>query len=549
MISATIKGKQCNTIKDFYSIVIPKIKYSQCDKTIHLVSDFYDDFLISGKRLPEKNIVVEWHKLLTWYIDQPDATLFVRKYEGGKKNNEWDNRRGAVIQFNDGFEIAYASNFLAHDIFLMAYHGFVPSKNDFMSSIKNRELHITSGTKVEKEIKLYPSANKGLSYCYLAHIMDVNGEYLRDDGSYRRLSKPEVDWLFPRGVASDWKNSSDKVWHISRKLSNSEKELVKAHCIRFLDPMNYYLTPLTKHCRHTLTGFKKNIGEFSPLTFYIHQQYKNIFKDSYNHLIERGKFIEKKPKGYTGKEVINLEYSVDMVSPNDEDTSATTIFPEDVLLNPTKQGLPSAAEEFINELGDFMRTRSQLSERSVRIYLGRIKKLMDSGYSVNDICGEIDTMIAAHAKGGKSYNPTDSGNTSAALSQVKKMIQYPYICYNLGYQSFPQADEHITGYCIEGDTITISKTCGFSPLSDTVKVIPKKDLQKLIYILEEANKNFLFAKSNTCIRSAHGTNNYSYDYTYGRNSGKDCNALFKGNSTLALNLQTQYNDLIDKLTK
>lgn len=199
-----------------------------------------------------------------WYIDQPNAPLFIRKYEAGKNEGEWDNRRGCVVQFQDGFEIVYASNFLAHDIFLMAYHGFVPSKADFMTAVKNRELRITSGTKIEKEIRLYPSANKGLGYCYLAHIMDVNGRYLRDDGSYKELSKSEIDWIFPRGVASDWTNSPNKIWHVSRNLSDSEKELAKAHCLRFLDPMNYYLTPLTKHCVHTIPGFKKHWRVFLP---------------------------------------------------------------------------------------------------------------------------------------------------------------------------------------------------------------------------------------------------------------------------------------------
>ena len=155
MRTTIINNKTCSTIEDFYSISVPKIRYSQTKHPIPLVCDFYQEFLVDGKRLPDKQVVEEWHDLLMWYINQPDAVFFVRKYEGGKKNGEWDNRRGAVVQFDDGFEIVYSSNFLAHDIFLMAYHGFVPDKNDFMTTIKNRKLHITSGTKVEKEIRTY----------------------------------------------------------------------------------------------------------------------------------------------------------------------------------------------------------------------------------------------------------------------------------------------------------------------------------------------------------------------------------------------------------
>lgn len=214
-----------------------------------------------------------------------------------------------MIRFNDGFEIVYASNFLAHEIFLMAYHGFVPDKDDFKTLIKNRKLHITSGTKVEKEIRLYPSANKVLTYCYLAHIMDVNGQYIRDNGDNKKLSTMEENRIFPRGIAENWTLSPDKIWHVPRILSASDKELVKAHCLRFLDPMNYYLTPLTTQSIHSVCELKKNIGEYSNLTYYVQQQYRKKYGNRYDDLIENGKFMEDQPFGYTGQEIINLEYS------------------------------------------------------------------------------------------------------------------------------------------------------------------------------------------------------------------------------------------------
>jgi len=544
MVSATIKGKQCNTINDFYSLAIPKIKYTYSDKPIHRVEDFYKEFIINGNRLLRKDVVEAWHKLLVWYIEQPNAPLFVRKYEGGKNKDEWDNRRGCVVQFEDGFEIVYSSNFLAHDIFLMAYHGFVPSKDDFITSAKNRSLHITSGTKVEKEIRIYPSANKGLNYCYLAHIMDVNGSYLRDDGSYKELSKSEVNWIFPRGTANNWKNSSDKIWHISRKISDSEKELVKAHCLRFLDPMNYYLTPLTKHCTHTISGFKKNVGEFPYLTHYVEQQYKNIYKSSYDELIKLGKYSEQKPKGYTEKETINLEYSIDMVKTPEKELAVSAANSNEVFVKSPK--LQSDIVDFINELGDFM--RNSLSEGSVRIYLSKIKKLLESKYTIDAIYEGIDQIIINHSEGGKDFDANDHNNTCSALKQVRKMILHPYICYNAGYTSFPIKDVHLIGYCIDGDVITISKACGFIPISDETRKISKKDMKSLLDILNEANAKHLFQKSNTCLYTEHGKNIH-FDYSYGRNSGTDCNCLFKEINPLSINLLNRYNVLIEKLTK
>ena len=45
MIPTIIKGKKCNTIEDFYTLSIPKIKYSCSNKPIHTVEDFFEEFL------------------------------------------------------------------------------------------------------------------------------------------------------------------------------------------------------------------------------------------------------------------------------------------------------------------------------------------------------------------------------------------------------------------------------------------------------------------------------------------------------------------------
>ena len=118
------------TIKEFHARRISKIKYEETAYPIHTIADFYDEFLKKEGRLPDPEIVKKWHDILTQYVNDETSTVFIaRKYSGGKENNVWNNRRGAVIQFADGFEIVYADNFLAHEIFLMAYHGlFRPMK-------------------------------------------------------------------------------------------------------------------------------------------------------------------------------------------------------------------------------------------------------------------------------------------------------------------------------------------------------------------------------------------------------------------------------------
>lgn len=304
------------SMKAFHVRKVKKIKYRQTSTPMHTVADVYDEFLVKGKRLPDSAVVEKWHDLLVQYTqDESSTTFVVRKYSGGKENGVWNNRRGAVVRFADGFEIVYADNFLAHEIHLMAYHGVTPTDYvELKRLIDDRELPITSGTAVEKQIRLYPPASKTCG-CYLAHIADVNGLYLRNDGSYRELSTAESARIYPLGTPSDWTGSPDKIYHVPYSLSDEEKSLVKAHFLRFLDPMNHYVTPETKHCRHTLSGWpkKKNIGEYPYLTYYVQEQRKRLGARC-KQFTDISRFKDSPPAGYTGREAIDLEISLSPVA-------------------------------------------------------------------------------------------------------------------------------------------------------------------------------------------------------------------------------------------
>ena len=304
------------SMKVFHSQRVRKIQYAETSTPMHTVADVYDEFLVRGKRLPDPAVVEKWHDLLVRYtLDDANKIFVVRKYSGGKDNGVWNNRRGSVVRFADGFEIVYADNFLAHEIHLMAYHGVTPTDDaEFKRLIDDRELPITSGTAVEKQIRLYPPASK-ICGCYLAHIADVNGLYLRDDGSYRELSAAEAAHMYPLGTPGDWTSSPDKIYHVPYSLSDEEKSLVKAHFLRFLDPMNHYVTPETKHCKHSLSGWpnKKNIGEYPYLTYYVQTQ-RHAFGSRYIKFADIGRFKDMPPAGYTGHEVIDLEISFSPVT-------------------------------------------------------------------------------------------------------------------------------------------------------------------------------------------------------------------------------------------
>ena len=268
-------------IKDFYNLKNSKsIDYSA--GYCLTIKDFYNDFILP--RIPSKAIVIQWHKLINQYImNEPNSICFIRKYESTKSIENWNTRRGCVVRFNN-FELVYSSNFLAHDIFLMAYNNFCPSYNDFKNMIETRQLRNTIGTKFERDFSLYPGNNKKIK-CYLAHISAVNqDEYLRDSGNYCKINRKEAKKLFPIGGNKDW-NNSDKTYFTNYSLSSEEIYLIKAHTIRLLDPLNYFVCPQTEHCVHSISNLSKNIGEYEPVINYVVGEYKKMYGNYFDEFI------------------------------------------------------------------------------------------------------------------------------------------------------------------------------------------------------------------------------------------------------------------------
>ena len=395
------------TISEFHERRIPKIRYGNSDAVLLTAQDFYNDFLHEGHRLPNLEMVIKWHDLLVKYINDPTSkTFLVRKYESRKDNGKWDNRRGAIVRFSDGFEVVYASNFLAHEIFMMAYSNFVPDYEDFKNSIENRTLPITSGTKVEKDIRSYlVSSNKTID-CYFAHIMDVNGEYLRNDPNktYAALSIDEIDTMYPSGTAENWISSSDKIYHMGYQLDLESKNLIKAHFLRFLDPMNYFLTPQTKHCKHKVANFNKNIGEYEYLRYYIQELYANEFKEKYSEFSQLARFCAKVPKGYTGKEEIGLEYSLTFCNFSEKGAGSETS--------------PRPKKDSIFD--DFIAYMSSEKPKSTMSYCSSIRQVMGHlDYDDLDVLAErIDMAVEYCTK--RIEEATLSNNTK----QKKKFNNY-----------------------------------------------------------------------------------------------------------------------------
>lgn len=249
------------------------------------IDDFYRNCI--AKNLCSKQDVLAWHDMLMEYVEMDDAVLWVRYYESGPKvNSRFTTRRACYTAFEDGFSYSFVSNFDVHEIFNMVFQGVTPNKQEFLDLMKSFKypLHYDKGVSCEESsICAYPNIGspKGgvltVNHWYLAHINAIKGGYLRPDGTVKKISKQEKERLYPKGSLSDWqKDPKDGIMtrKLNYSLSQDEKALVKAHFLRFVDPLNYFIVPGVKYETNDVCY---NIGEYDYLTTYVSYQYESIY--------------------------------------------------------------------------------------------------------------------------------------------------------------------------------------------------------------------------------------------------------------------------------
>lgn len=158
-----------------------------------------------------------------------------------------------------------------------------PDIDLFVEMMKNHTypFHYGSGKSCEEyDIHAYPNigtAKAGILTCshrYLAHIYGVNSDFFSSDG--QRIGV-DVEHIFPRGKLSDWSRptpNSIMARQLNYSLSQNEKNLVKAHFLRFADPLNYYTVPGPSYEKNNVAP---RIGEYSYLNYYMQKKYKILY--------------------------------------------------------------------------------------------------------------------------------------------------------------------------------------------------------------------------------------------------------------------------------
>lgn len=284
------------TIQDYFKNYkkTSKFPFAFISKDYKTIENFYNDII--APIYSDKAIVanmIKWHQMLVEYSKRNNI-YWVRQYESGGANSN-DNRRASLVEFNDGFKILYVSNFDAQEILNMAIMGVNPDLNEFEKLMKSHEYYFHySQSCAENNTNSYPNMlnAKKLGVLtqakyYLAHIRSVNEHSYCINGMYydtrARQNKSLHDHLYPKGKETDYKiekGSSYRVYKVDYSLNNDEKAIIKAHFLRFVDPLNYFPVPgENNHIYDYSDGSSsyKNIGEFPFLISYMYDKMTSIF--------------------------------------------------------------------------------------------------------------------------------------------------------------------------------------------------------------------------------------------------------------------------------
>ena len=212
-------------------------------------------------------------------------------------------------------------------------------------------------------------------------------------------------------------------------------------------------------------------------------------------------------------------------------------------------------EVFLNKLEDFMRSEGKLSASVMKTYLRKIRALLESGYSVGDLCGAIDQLIEDYGRGGIKYNSADKGQTRAALGKVRKFIKGELIStIRIAYKEssnnvWQVKGKRIIEYLIENERIIISLN---TTTKKTSKKISPVKMGELISVLQEAkqkdyleNSCMIFRGKNLLI-DAPSPN--EYEYNFDDVNGHCFGSIFgEGNEPQRLALKKRYNDWLNQL--
>ena len=272
------------------------------------MEEFWNEFIVP--LLPDEDIVRKWNELLISYVRLPDAVYAIRAFGSwnvGCREIEKDDelRRGFLTQpSNVKYEYFFTDNFYAAYFAKMAMDGYCPTLDEFYWLMKERMFPARYGRscKLERKKAVYSLNGKdpgfGKAGYKIAHIVNA-GKSFNVNGNQLNITELSKYFNFNRGKYSDWHyDTKQQIYVRNLPISEEAKDVLIAHFLRFVNPLNYFLVPKARSSYkgkykiyneflNVLKGKEGyDIAEYKPLLSFVHHKFKSIYGQCYEEYLK-----------------------------------------------------------------------------------------------------------------------------------------------------------------------------------------------------------------------------------------------------------------------
>lgn len=290
------------------TINVPRVTPLQDGKAL-TAEEFWDSFIVQN--LPEKDVVLKWHKVLMEYVNRPDAMFAIRGYNTAPRDNYDSLRRGFLTRTNAGYSFFYTDNFHAAYFLKMALDGYVPTVDEMVATYNSRRFPARFGrdTSNERAMMAMPrGVDPGIQTAgyKIAHILNVGKDYYLH-GQSIPLSRI-IQEYFDGGERNDWKWHTDITGSFflrECKVCPDARKYLVAEYLRFVHPFNYFLTP-KKNC--AISPVSSDIAEYQPLVDFVQAKYAALYGDAYREFLSLVMSEKSTPVPVCGSTIIDLKY-------------------------------------------------------------------------------------------------------------------------------------------------------------------------------------------------------------------------------------------------
>lgn len=317
-----------------------KLGFSLQNGTSKSIKEFYDEVI--EQTLPSKQTVLYWNDLLSEYIEQPDAVFAVRAFGSWNDDKAIDRdkqlRRGFLTKAsNNQISYFFCDNYFTSIIAKLIYKDSRPSMNEFKALLLAGDFPVrVRHTNDENERAFFPYTTKDPSFgaagYKIAHIADSGNDFYFKNQHFG-LTELSETYHFSRGNYNDWKQDSLGKYVRIMDINDDTKTILKAHFMRFTNPLNYFLAPKDNTSGPVFNYFENpdkkdekklkdridcKIAEYKPIISYVNEIYTSIYGNVYQD-------FQKKillPKNYfqenTGNQKIEINYGINLFSKKDD---------------------------------------------------------------------------------------------------------------------------------------------------------------------------------------------------------------------------------------